>query len=85
MTREEDRSPDAGLAAFDRVGGALLCFVFVVSAGIALAQWDWFPTGEGGDIARVPPTPLNYAALLLPWVSLLVFLLVRRHWFARGS
>jgi len=66
------------LSDFDRLGGVVLAFVFGFSVGVALADWEWFPTEEWGDIAHIPPSPLNYAALLLPWVSLLAFLLLRR-------
>jgi len=66
---------------FDRLGGILLAFVFGFSVGVALADWEGFPTEEWSDIAHIPPTPLNYAALLLLWLSLLIFLLLRRRWY----
>ena len=69
------------LANFDRMGGLLVACLFGFSAGVALADWNWFPTADWGDIAEIPPTPLNYAALLLPWISLLVFLVLRRRHF----
>lgn len=54
-----------------RLGAVLVAFSFGFSVGTALAGWTWFPTGWRGDLARIPPTPLNYVALLLPWVTLL--------------
>lgn len=68
------------LSRFDRLGGVVLTFVFGFSTGVAVSGWEWFPTDVWNDIATIPPTGLNYTALLLPWVSLLLFLLVRRRW-----
>jgi len=71
------------VANFDRAGGLLLAFTFGFSAGVALADWSWFPSGDWGDVAHIPATPLNYVALLLPWVLLLIFLLLRRRCFGK--
>ena len=67
------------IRTFDFVGSLLLALVFGFSLGVAVISWEWFPTkGDWGDIAQIPPTLLNYIALLLPWSALLVFLLIRR-------
>jgi hypothetical protein len=63
---------------FDRIGGLVLACVFGFSVGVGVAVWQWFPTEAWGDIAHIPPTALNDAALLLPWVALFVFSLLRR-------
>jgi hypothetical protein len=64
---------------FDQLGGLLLALACGFSAGVAAADWEWFPTEDWGDIAHVLPTGLNYVALLLPWVALLVFVGTRRY------
>lgn len=67
------------IGTFDFVGSLLLVLIFGFSLGVAVSSWEWFPTkGDWGDIAHIPPTLLNYIALLLPWSALLVFLLIRR-------
>jgi len=67
------------IGTFDFVGSLLLVLIFGFSLGVAASSWEWFPTkGDWGDIAHIPPTLLNYIALLLPWSALLVFLLIRR-------
>lgn len=69
------------LKTFDRIACALLLFVFVFSAYVAVFTWEWFPVeGDWGEIAHIPPTPLSYFALLSPWVLLLGCLLIRRVW-----
>jgi TRAP-type C4-dicarboxylate transport system permease small subunit len=71
---------------FDRIGSILLALVFGFSLGVAASSWEWFPNKDDwSDIAHIPPTLLNYIALLLPWSALLVFLLVRRFRFQRRS
>lgn len=74
------------IVTFDRIGSLLLALVFGFSLGVAVSSWEWFPTkGDWGDIAHIPPTLLNYIALLLPWFVLLVFLLIRRFKFQQKS
>jgi TRAP-type C4-dicarboxylate transport system permease small subunit len=74
------------IGTFDFIGSLLLILVFGFSLGVAVSSWEWFPTkGDWGDIAHIPPTLLNYIALLLPWFVLLVFLLIRRLRFQRKS
>jgi hypothetical protein len=64
---------------FDRVSGLVISFSFGFSLGVALSSWEWFPTeGDWGHIASIPPGSLNYAALVLPWLVLLGYLLARR-------
>jgi H+/Cl- antiporter ClcA len=70
-------------ATFDRVSLVVLGFVLGFSAVVAVTTWDWFPTGEWGDIASIPANALNYAALLLPLLTLLVYVTVRRRWFEK--
>lgn len=61
------------LATFDRMCRVVLGIVLVFSAAVAFTSWDWFPTDESGDIASNPPNALNYAALLVPWLTALVY------------
>jgi hypothetical protein len=67
-------------AAYDRVSAFVLAVVFGFSAGVAVSSWEWFPTEDWGDIASIPPTVVNYVALVLPWLTLLAYLIVRRRW-----
>lgn len=72
------------LVAFDRWAGIALAAALGFSLGVAAVDWDWFPTpGDWGHIAVVPPTLVNYIALLLPWAILLCYLLSRRLYFKR--
>jgi TRAP-type C4-dicarboxylate transport system permease small subunit len=74
------------IGTFDWIGSLLLALAFGFSLGVAASSWEWFPTkGDWGDIAHIPPTLINYTALLLPWFVLLVFLLVRRLGFKQKS
>jgi H+/Cl- antiporter ClcA len=73
------------LVAFDRVFLAILGSVFGFSAVVAVTSWDWFPTDDWGDIASIPPNALNYAALLLPLLTLLVYLIARRRLFGNNG
>jgi hypothetical protein len=66
------------LANFDRASLIVLGSVLVFSAGVAVTSWEWFPTDDWNDIASIPPNALNYAALLLPWLTLLAYSVVRR-------
>jgi hypothetical protein len=69
------------IRTFDRLACGLILAVFTFSACVAFINWDWFPVkGEWGEIAHIPPTFLNYFALLSPPVVLLVYLLIRRIW-----
>jgi len=64
---------------FDKLAGWAITLSFVYTAVIALSQWDWFPIAtDWGHIADIPPEPASYLALLLPWVLLLTYFLVRR-------
>ena len=59
---------------------------FVFTTIVAATSWNWFPTeGSWGHIAEIPPDTLNYIALLLPWVVILVYLLTRRFYFSKNS
>lgn len=74
------------IGTFDFIGSLLLVLIFGFSLGVAVSSWEWFPTkGDWGDIAHIPPTVLNYIALLLPWFVLLVLLLIRRLKFQQRS
>jgi hypothetical protein len=69
---------------FDKLSVVVLSFTFGFAFGVALASWNWFPTeGDWGHIAEVPRNALNYTALLLPWILLLTYLLLRRVYFKR--
>jgi hypothetical protein len=69
---------------FDKLSGAALFFIFGFSFGVAVASWKWFPTeGDWSHIAEIPKNVLNYAALLLPPIMLLLYLLLRRLYFKR--
>ncbi len=69
------------IRTFDRMACVILLAVFALSAWIALTGWEWFPVkGDWGEIAHIPPTMLNYFALLSPWITLLAYLLIRRVW-----
>jgi hypothetical protein len=70
-------------ATFDRVALLILGSVFVWSMGVAVTSWDWFPTDDWGEIASIPPNALNYAALLLPWLTMLAYLVARRRLFGK--
>jgi len=74
------------IGKFDRIGSLLLALAVGFSIGVAVSSWEWFPTkGDWGDIAHIPPTVINYIALLLPWCLMLVYLLIRRLGFQRRS
>jgi hypothetical protein len=65
--------------SFDRIAGLILFFAFAFSFGVALSSWNWFPEeGDWGHIAQIPPTLINRLALLLPWILLLSYLVIRR-------
>ena len=66
------------LATFDRLSLIVIGSVFAFSAGVAVVSWEWFPTDDWGHIASIPPNAINYAALLLPWLALLAYSVVRR-------
>jgi hypothetical protein len=66
------------LTTYDRVSAFVLAGVFGFSTGVAVTSWDWFPTDDWGDIASIPPTFVNYVALILPWLTLLAYLVIRR-------
>ena len=69
---------------FDKLSGAALSFTFGFSSGVAVASWKWFPTeGDWGHIAEIPKNALNYIALLLPLILLLLYLVFRRVYFKR--
>ena len=69
---------------FDKLSGAVLSFTFGFSFGVAVASWNWFPMEEDwGHIAEIPKNALNYIALLLPLILLLLYLLLRRVYFKR--
>ena len=71
---------------FDKLSGAALSFTFGFSFGVAVASWKWFPTeGDWGHIAEIPKNALNYIALLLPLILLLLYLVLRRVYFKRPS
>jgi len=74
------------IGTFDRIGSLLLALAVGFSIGVAASSWEWFPTpGDWGNIAHIPPTLINYIALLLPWCLILVYLLTRRLGFQRRS
>jgi len=63
----------------DRLFILLLIVSCLFTISVAATQWRWFPTeGDWGYIAEIPPTVVNYIALLLPWVIALIYLLIRR-------
>ena len=69
---------------FDKLSGVALSFTFGFSFGVAIASWNWFPIeGDWGHIAEIPNNALNYIALLLPLILLLLYLLLRRVYFKR--
>ena len=69
---------------FDKLSGLALSFTFGFFFGVALASWNWFPTeGDWGHIAEIPKNILNYIALLLPLIELLLYLVLRRVYFKR--
>jgi len=71
---------------FDKLSGAAILFSFGFSSGVAAVAWNWFPVEEDwGQIAEIPNSALNYVALLLPLVLLLLYLLVRRVYFKQSG
>lgn len=70
---------------YDRLSGIVILISLIFSITIAADSWKWFPTeGDWSHIAAIPPTTLNYIALLLPWVLILVYLLTRRLYFEKN-
>jgi TRAP-type C4-dicarboxylate transport system permease small subunit len=70
------------IETYDRLSGVVILISFGFSIIVAVTSWKWFPTeGDWGHIAEIPPNRLNYTALLLPWIVLLLYLLTRRLYF----
>jgi hypothetical protein len=70
--------------SFDKLSSVVLSFTFGFSFGVAVASWNWFPIeGDWDQIAEIPNNALNYIALLLPLILLLLYLLLRRVYFKR--
>ena len=68
-------------SSYDKIGVAAIIVSFGYSVFAALS-WEWFPTpGDWGDIAQIPPGTGNYLALLLPPVTILIYLVIRRRFF----
>jgi uncharacterized membrane protein YphA (DoxX/SURF4 family) len=72
------------IGTFDRIAAAAIIVSTVFSIIVAITSWEWFPTpGDWGDIAHIPNTMLNYTALLLPPMTVLLYLLIRRLYFKK--
>jgi len=79
-----DRDDAMTVRTFDRAAIAVILADVFLSVLVALSSWEWFPVpGNWGEIAHIPRTPLNYFALLSPWVILLAYLLTRRIWLKK--
>jgi len=73
-----------GMKIFDKIASAAITGSAIFSMVVALTSWDWFPIpGQWGDIAHIPNTIINHVALLLPPVTVLLYLIVRRFIFKR--
>lgn len=68
-------------SSFDKIG--IVAIIMSIGYSVfAAASWEWFPTpGDWGDIAHIPPSTRNYLALLLPPVTILIYLVIRRRYF----
>lgn len=89
--RTFDRTYSSGLKytamkieTYDRLSGVVIFISLVFTIIVAATSWKWFPTeGDWGHIAEIPPNIVNYAALLLPWLLILLYLLTRRLYFKK--
>ena len=73
------------IETYDKMSGILILIALIFSIIVAATSWKWFPIeGDWGHIADIPPNTLNYIALLLPWVLILLYLLTRRLYFERN-
>ena len=69
---------------FDKISALVIVLSLLFSLSVAYTSWRWFPTpGDWGDIARIPSSMVNYAALLLPPTVTLACLLTRRLYFKK--
>ena len=69
---------------FDKLAGASILLSLLFTGYVGITSWNWFPTpGDWGDIAQIPKSITNYIALLLPPVTILTYLFVRRLYFKR--
>jgi hypothetical protein len=70
------------IGTFDKIAAAAIIVSTVFSIIVTITSWEWFPTpGDWGDIAHIPNTMLNYTALLLRPMTILLYLLTRRLYF----
>jgi TRAP-type C4-dicarboxylate transport system permease small subunit len=73
------------IKTYDRLSGVVLLISFIFSTIVAATSWDWFPTeGDWGYIAEIPSNMLNYTALLLLWITMVLYLLARRLYLRRN-
>jgi hypothetical protein len=78
----EDESKHMKVKTFDKLSAILIILSCAYTVVVAVARWDWFPNkNDWGRIANIPPTMIDYIALLLPWTLLLIYLLTRRLYF----
>jgi len=74
------------LKTYDRISAILILVALLFSVTVAATSWKWFPTEwDSGHFAAIPPNAVNYAALLLPWFLILLYLLIRRLYFEKGE
>jgi TRAP-type C4-dicarboxylate transport system permease small subunit len=73
------------IETYDRLSRVVILISLLFTIIVAATSWKWFPTeGDWGHIAEIPPNILNYTALLLPWVMILLYLLSRRLYFGKN-
>jgi len=69
------------LNKFDITAWIVLAFVFGFSIGVS-SGWDWFPDPDDwGLIANITPNIFSYVAIILPWITLLAYSILRRKIF----
>jgi len=72
------------IETWDKLAATVIIISLFFSVIVAMTSWNWFPTpGDWGDIAHIPNTMMNYLALLLPPVIILLYLLIRRLYFKK--